>query len=515
MGRIWARDGALWSDRPDVAALCADRLGWLDLPQTMREHLPRLRSLAAAALAEGVLDVVLCGMGGSSLAPEVIANVLGRAPGHPRLTVLDSTDPRAVAATTARIDPARSLFLVASKSGGTIETDSLRRHFEAVVERAGVPEPGSRFVAITDEGSALHRLGVENAWREVFVNPSDVGGRYSALSLFGLVPAALLGVDLDALLGGAAAEADTCRPGAAGFPPSALKLGTSIGGLAKHGVDKLTLLAPASLVSFGDWVEQLVAESTGKAGPAGPVGVVPVVGESDAAPLGDDRFIVSLVRPGEPRRSAPDRLPQTSFFLRDARDLGALFWRFEMATALAAVVLGIEPFDQPDVASAKAATNAVLAGEGGAVPAPARGPAALAGVLAAVPAGGYVAILSYLPRDPATDAALRDLAAAAGARSGRPVTVGVGPRYLHSTGQLHKGGPNNGVFVVLEGADPTDTSDDLPVPGRAFSFGRLFTAQLEGDLATLTGRGRTVVRLRAGGDAAADVRAWGQALHDG
>jgi glucose-6-phosphate isomerase len=508
--RVWEGDGRLWSYDADVSELCANRLGWVRLPETMREHVPALRALAEQAVADGITDVVLCGMGGSSLAPEVLAAVFGPAKGHPDLHVVDTTDPRSVRAVTESVDLATALVIVASKSGGTIETDALRRHFTAALGAAG-RDPGPHLIAITDAGSALHARAEEEGWRACFLNPADVGGRYSALSLFGLVPAALLGIDVERLLDAGAAEADSCRPGPPGTPCEAVKLGSSMGALAGLGVDKLSLRASPSLACFGDWVEQLVAESTGKMGPSGAVGVLPVLGEPDDAAAGADRFVVTLERLGEECPAAPpENVPHAHIRVRDPYELGGLFWRFEMATALAAAVLSIEPFDQPDVASAKAATNAVLAS--GDAPGEADSPDDLAAALDAVPEGGYVAVLSYLPRSVDADAAVDELADAIRARTGRAVTTGVGPRYLHSTGQLHKGGPANGVFVLLEGADPTGTDDDLPVPGRGESFGRLFSAQAEGDARTLRDRGRPLVRLRAGGDVAADVRAWAASL---
>lgn len=505
----------MWSYDPAVSALCADRLGWVQLPGTMRVHIPALQKLAGDAIAQGMRDVILCGMGGSSLAPEVLAKVFGSAEGYPQLHVVDTTDPRSVRAVTDAVDLATTLVIVASKSGGTVETDSLRRHFTAALEEAGV-DAASRLIAITDEGSDLHRRATDNSWRACFVNPSDVGGRYSALSLFGLVPAALLGIDIKRLLDVAAAEADACRPGPPGVPPEAVKLGSSLGALAGLGVNKLTLRASPSLVCFGDWVEQLVAESTGKAGPAGPVGILPIVDEAamdgtGAMPMSRDRFVVTLERVGEDAPAdPPGSVPQARIRVSDPYQIGGLFWRFEMATALAAAVMAVEPFDQPDVASAKAATNAVLAT--GDAPSDADDAATLLPALERVADDGYIAILSYLPRGATTDAAVRYLAAAIGRRTGRPVTIGVGPRYLHSTGQLHKGGPANGVFVLLEGPDPTGTAADLPVPGREYTLGRLFSAQAEGDARTLFDRGRTLVRLRTGPDVAAGLSAWTQSL---
>ncbi len=523
--RIWAGDASVFTDDPDDRALCADRLGWLRLPETMRAHVPALTALAESAVRDGMRDVILCGMGGSSLAPEVLASVAGIGAGHPRLHVLDTTDPRCIAAVTRAVDLGKTLVIVASKSGGTVETDSLRRHFSALLDASSLPA-ARHLIAITDEGSALHQRAVDETWRACFVNPSDVGGRYSALSLFGLVPAALIGMDVAALLDAGAAEAATCVPGSGsgsapsdGVPADAVRLGAAMGALVGAGIDKLTIRSSASLSTFGNWVEQLVAESTGKQGPDGPTGILPVVGEPDASGTGSrgaskgagDRFVVTLVMAGEDAPAPPFAdVPQARFEIAAAAGIGALFWRFEMATALASIVLGVEPFDQKDVAAAKAATSAVLASAS--APGLADDHAALSDALAATPSDGYVALLSYLSRGADEDAAVQELANAIRARTGRAVTVGVGPRYLHSTGQLHKGGPAKGTFILLEGPDPTGSEHDLPIPGAAYSFGRLFAAQAEGDAQTLAARGRTLVRLRAGADVAADVTAWAAAL---
>ncbi len=511
MRRIWAYDGSLWSDDPTRAAAAAERLGWLRLPESMRGELDAVRDFAGRARADGVRDVVLCGMGGSSLAPEVLAAVFGAAPGCPRLHVLDTTDPREIRAVERKLELRSTLFLIASKSGSTIETDALCRHFTQRLEAAGL-RPGAHLVAITDAGSELERLARDGDWRACFLNPADVGGRYSALSLFGLVPAALLGIDVARLLESGAREAAACSPGAADSVCAALELGAAMGALAQRGIDKLTLRASPTLASFGDWVEQLVAESTGKAGPDGPVGVLPVVGEDVTVAPGPDRFVVTLQLGDESLSAdASDAVPSARFRVSDGYGLGGLFFRFEFATALAGALLGIDPFDQPDVAAAKAATSAVLSG-GLPRAAAVHDADALRSALASAPEGGYVALLSYLPRSPTADAAVRSLASAIGRTTGLAVTVGVGPRYLHSTGQLHKGGPASGVFVVLEGDDVAGTSCDLPIPGRPYSFGRLFRAQCEGDVQTLTTRGRTVVRLRATADATRALGEWEAAL---
>jgi len=512
--RIWAGDGSVFTDDAADRALCEDRLGWLRLPETMREHVPALEKLAAGAVRDGIRDVVLCGMGGSSLGPEVIASVYQGVADRTRLHVLDTTDPRCVAAVDDAVDLASTIVIVASKSGGTIETDSLRRHFSARLRAEGLAAAG-HLVAITDDGSDLHRRAESEEWRACFVNPSDVGGRYSVLSLFGLVPAALIGVDVVALLETAAVEmsasSTTARSADAETRSQSVVLGAAMGALAKHGVDKLTIRSSASLSTFGDWVEQLVAESTGKMGPGGPTGVIPIVREPDGSTAGPDRFVATVVMSGEDEPEAPPAdVPQVRIEIAELADLGALFWCFEMATALASVLLEVEPFDQKNVAAAKAATNQVL--HSGAAPGPADEPAVLAPALDAAARDGYVAILSYLPRGAAEDAAVAALAGAIRARTGLAVTVGVGPRYLHSTGQLHKGGPATGTFVLLEAADPTGSASDVPVPGREYSFGRLFSAQAEGDAQTLAARGCALVRLRAGDDVAADVRAWAASL---
>jgi len=473
----------------------------------MREHVPALIELAAAADRDGMRDVVVCGMGGSSLAPEVLASVYGSAVSGRRLHVLDTTDPRRIAAVESELELGASLVIVASKSGGTVETDSLRRHFTAQLAAAGLPA-SRHLIAITDAGSALQQRADDESWRACFVNPSDVGGRYSALSLFGLVPAALIGADIGRLLDAGATEAATCAPGAVS---DCVRLGAAMGALVAAGVDRLTIRSSASLGTFGDWVEQLVAESTGKLGPDGPTGILPVVHEPPTSQDASDRFVVSLVMAGETPPVAPgDDVPQACFEIDGPAGLGALFWRFEMATTLASVLLGVEPFDQKDVAAAKAATNAVLAS--GAASGPADDEGALTAALDATDDDGYVALLSYLPRGRDEDAAVVELADALRDRTGVAVTVGVGPRYLHSTGQLHKGGPANGTFILLEGPDPSGTDADLPVPGRDYTFGRLFSAQAEGDAQTLLARGRKLVRLRTGPDVAADVRAWTNAI---
>ncbi|MGH8869604.1 MAG: glucose-6-phosphate isomerase [Actinomycetes bacterium] len=484
-----AKDPGLWG--PEAEAEAAARLGWLDLPHESRALLPRLAALVEGARADGLDHIVLCGMGGSSLAPEVITRTAGV-----ELTVLDTTDPSSVRrALNDRLG--QTLVVVASKSGSTVETDSHRRAYRQAFRDADLSEAevARRFVAVTDPGSPLAALAEEQGWREVVLAHPDVGGRYSALSAFGLVPSALAGVDVEALLDEAAAlspalDGDADNPG--------LVLGAALGGAAEAGRDKLVLAdAGSGIAGFGDWAEQLVAESTGKQGR----GILPVVVESpDEAADAPDRHVVLLGGDAPPEGTAVDG------------PLGGQLLLWEYATAVAGRVLGINPFDQPNVTESKDNTNALLTrahDEGGlAEPDPLLvdgdvevhaeatllgGATDLAGaldaLLAAVPDRGYLAVMAYLDRRAEHRAAV--LRPALARRTDRVVTFGWGPRFLHSTGQYHKGGPQVGAFCQVTGA----VTDDLLVPGRPYTFGTLQAAQAAGDLAALTGRGRPAVRL--------------------
>jgi hypothetical protein len=423
--------------------------------------------------------------------------VLFRSP----LTVLDTTDPGAVLDAEAAGDLATTLFLVASKSGTTVEPNALMAYF---LERTG--GNGAQFAAITDPGTALAALAVARGFRRTFLNPADIGGRYSALSLFGLVPAALVGVDVRQVLASARRSREECA--ASDGPPGqrAARLAALLASGAESGRDKLTCLMPRSVEPFGAWVEQLVAESTGKEGK----GVLPVVGEPVRAPAdyGADRVFVALFAPGDP--GGPDERALTALAkaghpvfalpFDPAAELGAAFYEWEIATALVGVWLRINPFDQPNVAESKANTDAVLAGFArGEGPEPAPAPldrtalaARFVAWLGALRPGDYVAILAYLAPTPPHDACLARLRAALGAATPAAVTVGYGPRFLHSTGQLHKGGPAAGAFLQIETVDPRDAA----VPGAGYSFGRLKLAQALGDVAALERRKRNVLRVR-------------------
>jgi transaldolase/glucose-6-phosphate isomerase len=422
-------------------------------------------------------------MGGSSLAPEVIQRTFGTRQGMLALDVLDTTHPDAVLALAGSLDFGKTLFVVASKSGSTIETLT---HFDYFWSKA--PQ-GRHFVAITDEASPLHRLGDERGFRRVFLNPPEIGGRYSALSYFGLVPAALAGADLEELLSQGRAMAEACHDEDPSRNPGAL-LGAVIGEAALAGRDKLTLLLPHELASFGDWAEQLIAESTGKQGR----GILPVVGETTAPPgqYGDDRLFVAIGEHSdlaalEAAGHGVVRLP-----FEGTGQLGAEFFRWMFATAVAGQRLRINPFDQPNVQSAKDATSRILSeGPPREEPAP-----SLAEVLSTVSPGDYVALLAYLPPEPATDRELQALRMELRDQLLVATTLGYGPRYLHSTGQLHKGGAGNGVFILLT----DDATRDEQVPGRSYGFDTLRRAQALGDLQSLRALGRRVTHVHLNGD---------------
>ena len=461
--RLQAGDHTLWQADPTEVA---DRLGWLPVVEEMRHRTGGLRTVAEAAHSDGLRHAVLLGMGGSSLFPEVLNRSFGAAPGHLDLRVLDTTDPAPIHRVD-ELDLDRCLFIVASKSGSTIET---RTQFEHFWEATG--GAGEQFMIVTDPGSELVDVGDDRKVRAVFENRSDIGGRYSALSYFGLLPGALLGVEVDGLL-----ERATLVDHEAG-----LRLGAIIGAAAKAGRDKLTFVLPNEISSFGLWLEQLVAESTGKHG----VGIVPIADEPLGPPsvYGDDRLFVSVGSNAALDALAAAGHPVVELAYHDRMDLGTQVLLWEIAVALSGAVLGINPFDQPDVASAKAATNKVLA-DG----LPAIETVSTQSLLEQVRAGDYVAIQLFGdPEDPEMDvmhAARRNLRD----RLCVATTFGIGPRFLHSTGQLHKGGAPIGVFIQMVGDDHLDVS----IPGRDFGFSMLKQAQAAGDLLSLKERG-----LRAG-----------------
>ena len=480
IARIHAGDHTVWKDDPTEIT---NRLGWMTLPADMAPVAGELTAFAGEVAAAGFTRAVLLGMGGSSLAPEMFARTCGTRPGLLKLTVLDTTHPATIRRVQASIDLPRTLFIVASKSGTTLETLSHFEHFWAQADTA-LADPGGSFVAITDPGTALDALATDRGFRQVFRNPPDLGGRYSALSLFGLVPGALIGMDLAALLASAAKAMADDRASA--------WLGAVMGEGVLAGRDKLTFVLPPAIAAFGDWVEQLVAESTGKEG----TGIVPVPGEDLGPPevYGTDRLFVAL---GDNPRLGPLReagQPVVTLPAPGLQDLGAQIYRFEMATAVAGHVLGINAFDQPNVEEAKQATRAILAG--GSLESPDPGDAGA--LLDGARPGDYVAIQAYLDRTDATAAGLQADRLAIRDRLHVATTLGFGPRFLHSTGQLHKGGPPSGIFLQVtdgpgDGPGPSDV--DLEIPGKAFTFGTLIDAQALGDLKALRSRGRRVARV--------------------
>jgi transaldolase/glucose-6-phosphate isomerase len=526
--RLWEKDYTLWS--PEPIPELTDRLGWLDLPARMTAEVQRLSRFSRDVAAEGFRDAVVLGMGGSSLAPEVFSRTFGPAFGHPAVTVLDSTHPDAVRALARRLDPERSLFVVSSKSGTT--TEMLSFFYTFWEQLARVPERGKHFVAVTDPGTPLQALARERGFREVFNAPEDVGGRYSALTPFGLVPAALLGVDTGKLLARGRAMAEACSGHVAAADNPGLRLGAAMGELALAGRDKVTFVTSHSLETFPEWIEQLIAESTGKTILTGGErrGIVPVAGEILGPPeaYGDDRFFAVLIHQGddvsalEPRLQALESAghPIGRFKLSDRYDLGAEMFRWELATAAAGSVLEVNPFDQPDVQLAKTLANEAMkkagAGKlktgGGAVDA-ADAKAlnrAVAGWLGGAKPGDYLGIHAYLAPRPETTTSLSALQAGLHGKTRLAVTRGYGPRFLHSTGQLHKGGSDRCRFLQIVD-QPTE---DLPVPETSYTFGTLISAQAEGDRQALEQRGRTVLRVQLGADDAQGLAALRHAVEE-
>ncbi len=527
--RLAARDPSLWSDRPEAWDRIGERLGWLDAPETFAPLTSEIEGFARRIREAGLRHVVLLGMGGSSLSAEVARDILGSAEGWPELRVLDDTDPAAVASVEDGVDLSRTLFLVASKSGTTAETLAFYRHFFARVAQAvGEDSAPGHFVAITDPGTPLAEEARERGFRKVFENPADIGGRYSALSYFGLVPLALLGADLSGFLERARAMRLCTDPA---VPPSrdpAFRLGGLLGLAARRERDKVTFLFSDSLLPFGAWVEQLLAESSGKEGR----GIVPVVDEplqeivsengSEERAWTDRLFVEVRLRGDEARWDAfvgarrDAGHPIVQIELETPEELGAEFFRWEVATAVACAVLGVNAFDEPDVAESKRNTGELLerrlregvlpeeeAGTtdpvGSAFGEHARGAAkpaeALRAFLRAGRAGEYLALLPYCRRTPARHRELQALRRCALERTGIATTLGYGPRYLHSTGQLHKGGPDSGRFVLLT----FETDEAGPIPGEPYGFGELQRAQALGDWRALRERGRPALRLHLAG----------------
>ena len=523
--RAYARDASVWQgwDREEAAAI-RDRLGWLDSPGAFSERLPEIVEFGERVRSEGIRSVVLLGMGGSSLAAEVARRTFGPQEGWPGLFVLDSTDPAAVRAIEQRIDLASTLFLVASKSGTTLETMSFYRYFRARAEET-VGNPGLHFVAITDPDTPLVREAEAGGFRACYENPSDIGGRYSVLSYFGLLPMALAGYPVEELLSSARAMRELCGPFVPASHNPGARLGAVLAVLARRGRDKVTFTGSGTFDSFGLWAEQLLAESTGKQGH----GLVPIADEppADPAQYGNDRVFVWLGLADEQEDASAhlDRLasdhPVIRTVLPDRPALGGEFFRWELAVATAGALLGINPFDQPNVEESKRNAREVLSSWGSA-DAPAEEPPlasddqlavywggsvslavsngspvdAIRSIAGLAGAGDYVALLPYFAETSERDGALTALRERLRSEHGVATTLGYGPRYLHSTGQLHKGGPGSGIYILLTASPP----EEIEIPGQETGFGRLMLAQALGDFRTLATAGRRVARVHLASD---------------
>ncbi len=493
--RIHDHDATLWHGNEDESR---QRLGWLHTADTMAPHVVAMGDFSARAAQEGVRDVVLLGMGGSSLGAEVLNQTIGSAPGFPRLHVLDSTVPSAVAAVARAIDLRHTMFIVSSKSGSTLEPNLLYEYFWSETSAAAGKGAGAHFVAITDAGSSLSRIADDRAFRRIFLNPADIGGRYSVLSLFGMVPASLLGIDPGRLLSNAAEMSRRCARGTDVKSNPGAQLGAYIAGCARIGRNKLTLVTSPRLQSFGLWAEQLIAESTGKDGK----GVVPVTGEP-ALPLeayAADRAVAYLRLHGDDNSSTDHfvsqignaGVPCVSMDVVDTYALAGEFYRWEYATAVAGALLGVNPFDQPDVQRAKDASTRTLQyfTTHRAFP-PVETTPSVRELLASLRPSDYFGIMAYMRQTPDTDAVFSTVRRRIAERYRVSTTMGYGPRFLHSTGQLHKGGPDQCVLLQVV----TGHLDDLPVPGKDYTFGTVADSQALGDLQALQSLKRRVGRI--------------------
>lgn len=534
--RIFARDYTVWKESPEEIS---NRLGWLDAPFETQSQLPALRAFVDRLRQEGFHQALLLGMGGSSLAPQVLRQTFGVTRGYLDLFVLDSTHPQAVREAAAKVTQGKTLFIVSTKSGSTVETLSFFHYFyHHLSKQLGAIQAGEHFIAITDAHSPLVRLAEEHHFRKVFLNNAEIGGRYSALSLFGMLPAMLIGVDVELLLQRAARALQACRQAAhASRPPACLRLGVTMAEMALAGRDKLTLLASPQVSMFGSWVEQLIAESSGKEGK----GILPVVDEGPQSLelYGEDRFFVHLRLAGETSLDASVAALQSAghstfrLEMDDLYDLGAQFILWELATAVGGAHLRINPFDQPNVEASKRSARDMIQTyhQRGYLPFPP--PNLIEGdiqvisdlqagsladtlhqFLAQAERGSYIALQAFLPPTPQSTARLQALRQALCKHTRRAVTCGFGPQYLHSTGQLHKGDAGKGLFIQL--LAPIDKDEEIPelsgTAGPSLTFGVLLAAQALGDREALLQAGRKVLTLRLGDDLETSLEQLRQAL---
>jgi len=518
--RIWSKDAGLWKNEVAHQKIIANSLGWLTVSTEMLAVTNELKTFAASVSAAGFQHVMVCGMGGSSLCPEVLRQTFGRQQNFPELLVLDSTDPDTINNFKEQIDIKRCLFVIASKSGTTTEPNAFHRFwYNEVSQRSDAP--GGSFVTITDPGSQMADTAAAEGFRRIFLNQADIGGRYSALSYFGMVPAALMGLDLSRLLQQTQSMVEVCRAESAVNQNPGATLGAVMAECARAGRDKLTIVTDQKIAALGLWVEQLIAESTGKEGK----GIVPVVGEvaGNVSDYGNDRLFVSIsVGPIDDETNSKLKAleaaghPVVYRSLTDIYDLGAEFFLWEMATAFAGWRLGINPFDQPNVQESKDATKALLeeykqngklaeqvatANDGhltvyGGEPNETSVPEALQAYCAKIKPGDYVALLSYIEETPEVEAAIQGIRTTVRAATRCATTDGFGPRFLHSTGQLHKGGPDSGVFIQITAPDKVD----FQVPDAPYTFSVLKDAQALGDFQSLIKHGRRAIRVDLGDD---------------
>jgi len=527
--RIWEKDPTVWKDDKEFDTLIKNRLGWLTLPVSMRQHLEDINTFTADVIKEGFKYAIVMGMGGSSMCPEVCLETFGVKKGYLKLIVLDSTDTKTICDFENSIDIDTTLFIVSSKSGSTIEVDSFLRYFFDKVKSKKGAGAGRQFVAITDPHTHLESLANENGFRKIFTNPADIGGRYSALSFFGLVPAALIGVDVSKLLYNAEDMMTECTISKPSKNPGVL-LGVAAGELAKKGRDKLTFVISDKIYSFGYWVEQLIAESTGKEG----TGILPVEGEGLGKPssYGNDRVFVNMKsgkESGAPKKfikgMEKKNFPIINIDLKDVYDLGGQFFLWEFATAVMGEVLGINPFDEPNVKESKDNTSEVLKYYQENKKLPEQQPISESGdikiyldeklftkklpsknklnkwkaedyikfFLNSFGKGDYVAVMAYIQRNEKGEKMLQKIRELIRVRTKGATTIGYGPRFLHSTGQLHKGGPDKGLFVQIV----SDDSKDIEIPGQPYSFGILKQAQATGDYQSLIQHKKKVLKIKS------------------
>ena len=535
--RLWQKDASLWTDADE-----GKWLGWLDITEQQIEDVDKLKQIAADIKKAAFKNALLLGMGGSSLCPEVLGMTFGNASGYPDLHVLDSTDPAQIKSIEAQVDLASTICIVSSKSGGTLEPNIYKQYFfDRVKAKVGEKEVGNRFIAITDPGSKMQRIAEKDKFRKIFMGVPSIGGRYSALSNFGMVPAAIMGVDVLKFLKNTKQMVDACAADADAATNPGVVLGTILGIAADHGRDKLTIVTSKGIFDLGAWLEQLIAESTGKSGR----GIIPVDRERLAKPdaYGSDRVFAHLRLESDPDKEqieAVDTLakaghPVVRIVLPDVYNLGQEFFRWEIATAVAGALIGINAFNQPDVEASKVETRKLTSeyessgklppespfftGDGAKLYADRQNAAALKGAttlaailkkhLARINAGDYFAVLGYLTMNEANEEALQTIRLAVRDNKKVASVLGFGPRFLHSTGQAYKGGPNSGVFLQIT----CDDAVDILVPGQTYTFGVVKAAQARGDFAVLAERDRRALRVHLGKDVTAGLANLTDAVH--